>query len=129
TSVAESLVGIFVNDQLIAKKAKSWEKRADKKVERAAVLGAGIMGGGIAYQSALKGVPIKMKDIAQEGLDHGLGEANKLLSKRVERNKMTASEMGEVLNRIEPALTYDGFSQVDIVVEAVVENPKVKRSV
>ncbi|MES2824692.1 MAG: fatty acid oxidation complex subunit alpha FadB [Pseudomonadota bacterium] len=129
TSVAQSLVGLFVSEQLLGKKAKGWEKKADKKIARAAVLGAGIMGGGIAHQSASRGVPIKMKDIAQTGIDLGLSEANKLLSKRVERKKMTVSEMGDVLNRIEPALTYDGFDQVDIVVEAVVENPKVKRSV
>ncbi len=129
TPVAQALVGIFVNDQLLGKKAKSWEKKSTQKVARAAVLGAGIMGGGIAYQSALKGVPIKLKDIAQKGIDLGLSEANKLLSKRVERNKMTVSDMGDVLNRIEPALTYDGFNQVDIVVEAVVENPSVKQAV
>lgn len=129
TPVAQALVGIFINEQVLGKKAKGWEKKADKKIARAAVLGAGIMGGGIAYQSALKGVPIKMKDIAQQGIDLGLSEANKLLSKRVERKKLTATEMGNVLNRIEPALTYDGFDQVDIVVEAVVENPKVKKAV
>lgn len=129
TPVAQSLVGIFINEQLLGKKAKSWEKKADKKIARAAVLGAGIMGGGIAYQSALKGVPIKMKDIAQKGIDLGLAEANKLLSKRVERKKLSPLEMGDVLNRIEPALSYDGFEQVDIVVEAVVENPKVKKAV
>jgi 3-hydroxyacyl-CoA dehydrogenase / enoyl-CoA hydratase / 3-hydroxybutyryl-CoA epimerase / enoyl-CoA isomerase len=129
TPVAQSLVGIFINEQILGKKAKTWEKKADKKIARAAVLGAGIMGGGIAYQSALKGVPIKMKDIAQQGIDLGLSEANKLLSKRVERKKLTATEMGNVLNRIEPALTYDGFDQIDIVVEAVVENPKVKKAV
>lgn len=129
TPVAQSLVGIFVNEQLVSKKAKSWEKKSDKKIGRAAVLGAGIMGGGIAYQSALKGTPIKMKDIAQAGIDLGLSEANKLLSKRVDRKKMSASEMGDVLNRIEPTLVYDGFDQIDIVVEAVVENPKVKRNV
>ncbi len=129
TPVAQSLVGIFVSEQLVSKKARAWEKQADKKVGRAAVLGAGIMGGGIAYQSALKRVPIKMKDIAQQGIDLGLAEASKQLAKRVERKKMTPEEMGEVLNRIEPALVYDGFDQVDIVVEAVVENPKVKRSV
>lgn len=129
TPVAQSLVGIFINEQILGKKAKGWEKKADKKIARAAVLGAGIMGGGIAYQSALKGVPIKMKDIAQQGIDLGLAEANKLLSKRVERKKLTATEMGNVLNRIEPALTYDGFDQIDIVVEAVVENPKVKKAV
>jgi 3-hydroxyacyl-CoA dehydrogenase/enoyl-CoA hydratase/3-hydroxybutyryl-CoA epimerase/enoyl-CoA isomerase len=129
TPVAHSLVGIFINEQILGKKAKSWEKKADKKIAQAAVLGAGIMGGGIAYQSASKSIPIKMKDIAQKGLDMGLAEANKLLNKRVERKKMTASEMGEILNRIDPALSYDGFDQVDIVVEAVVENPKVKKAV
>jgi 3-hydroxyacyl-CoA dehydrogenase/enoyl-CoA hydratase/3-hydroxybutyryl-CoA epimerase/enoyl-CoA isomerase len=111
------------------KKAKGWEKKAATAVERAAVLGAGIMGGGIAYQSALKGVPIKMKDINQAGLDLGLSEANKLLAKRVARGRMSAGQMGDVLNSIDPQLSYDGFNDVDIVVEAVVENPKVKHAV
>jgi len=129
TPVAAALVGVFLNDQLLGKKAKDWEKKADKKIEQAAVLGAGIMGGGIAYQSALKGTPIKMKDIAQEGLDLGLSEANKLLAKRVDRGRMSAAQMGDILNSIDPTLTYAGFEDVDIVVEAVVENPKVKHAV
>ncbi|MBA6413237.1 fatty acid oxidation complex subunit alpha FadB [Parahaliea sp. F7430] len=129
TDVAASLVGVFLNDQLLGKKAKSWEKKSDKAIERAAVLGAGIMGGGIAYQSAYKGVPIKMKDINQDGLDLGLSEASKLLAKRVERGRMTPAKMGEVLNSIDATLSYDGFEDVDIVVEAVVENPKVKQAV
>ncbi len=129
TSVARSLVSLFINDQVIGKKAKGWEKQSDKKVERAAVLGAGIMGGGIAYQSAYKGTPIIMKDIAQAGIDLGLNEASKLLTKRVDRGRMTPAKMGEVLNRIDPALSYDGFENIDIVVEAVVENPKVKHAV
>ena len=129
TPAAAALVGIFLGDQLLGKKAKAWAKRADRTIERAAVLGAGIMGGGIAYQSAYKGVPVKMKDIAQEGLDVGLAEANKLLAKRVARGRMSAEAMGEVLTHIDPMLGYDGFDQVDIVVEAVVENPKVKHAV
>jgi len=129
TPVAAALVGVFLADQLLAKKARGWEKKASKKIERAAVLGAGIMGGGIAYQSSLKGIPIKMKDIAQEGLDLGLSEANKLLAKRVSRGRLSAAKMGEVLNNIDPTLSYEGFDSVDIVVEAVVENPKVKHAV
>ncbi len=129
TSVAKSLVGLFISDQVIGKKAKGWEKQADKKVERAAVLGAGIMGGGIAYQSAYKGTPIVMKDIAQAGIDLGLSEASKLLTKRVDRGRMTPAKMAEVLNNIDPALSYEGFDSVDVVVEAVVENPKVKHAV
>jgi 3-hydroxyacyl-CoA dehydrogenase/enoyl-CoA hydratase/3-hydroxybutyryl-CoA epimerase/enoyl-CoA isomerase len=129
TSQAEAMVGLFLSDQLIAKKAKDWIKKADKKVERAAVLGAGIMGGGIAYQSSLKGTPIKMKDINQAGLDLGLTEANKLLSKQVNRGRMKVEQMGKVLADIDPTLSYDNFDGVDIVVEAVVENPKVKHIV
>ncbi|QKX18001.1 fatty acid oxidation complex subunit alpha FadB [Microbulbifer sp. YPW1] len=129
TETATSLVGLFLNDQKVSKVAKGWEKKSDKEIERAAVLGAGIMGGGIAYQSAYKGTPIKMKDINQDGIDLGLKEAGKLLTKLVDRGRMTPAKMAETLNRIEPTLSYDGFSDVDIVVEAVVENPKVKHAV
>jgi len=129
TGTAKSLVGLFLADQAIGKVAKGWEKKVDKPIERAAVLGAGIMGGGIAYQSAYKGTPIKMKDIDQKGIDLGLNEANKLLSKLVDRKRLTPVKMGEVLNRIEPTLSYDDFKDIDVVVEAVVENPKVKHAV
>jgi len=125
TSVAASLVGLFLNDQELKKKAKDLEPKASP-VKQAAVLGAGIMGGGVAYQSALKGTPILMKDIAQAGIDTGLNEAKKLLARRVEKGRMKADEMADVLNRIVPTLSYGDFKTVDLVVEAVVENPKVK---
>ncbi|WP_054112940.1 fatty acid oxidation complex subunit alpha FadB [Marinagarivorans algicola] len=128
-SVARALTGLFLSDQYIGKKAKAVAKKADLDVKKAAVLGAGIMGGGIAYQSALKKVPIKMKDINQAGLDLGLSEAAKLLTKRLSRGRLDASEMAATLNRIEPTLNYGNFDDIDIVVEAVVENPKVKKAV
>jgi len=129
TPAAASLIGIFLNDQALSKAAKTWEKKASKKISHAGVLGAGIMGGGIAYQSAYRGTPIVMKDIAQEGIDLGLSEASKLLSKRVDKGRMKASKMGEVLNKITPTLSYGPMKDLDIVVEAVVENPKVKHAV
>jgi 3-hydroxyacyl-CoA dehydrogenase / enoyl-CoA hydratase / 3-hydroxybutyryl-CoA epimerase / enoyl-CoA isomerase len=125
TTESSALIGLFNNDQLLKKKAKEYDAIA-KPVNKAAVLGAGIMGGGIAYISALKGTPILMKDIAEAGIELGLNEANKLLSKRVERKKMKPLAMGEALNRIRPTLSYAEFGDVDVVVEAVVENPKVK---
>lgn len=128
TLAAKNLIGLFLSDQVLAKSGKALAKKAGK-VERAAVLGAGIMGGGIAYQSALKGTPIIMKDIAQAGIDLGLSEASKLLSKQVERGRMSVAEMAAILNKIQPSLSYDGFDNVDVVVEAVVENPKVKHAV
>lgn len=128
TLAAKNLIGLFLGDQLLSKSGKSLAKKAGK-VERAAVLGAGIMGGGIAYQSALKGTPIIMKDIAQAGIDLGLAEASKLLSKQVERGRISVAEMAGVLNKIQPTLSYDGFDNVDIVVEAVVENAGIKHAV
>jgi 3-hydroxyacyl-CoA dehydrogenase/enoyl-CoA hydratase/3-hydroxybutyryl-CoA epimerase/enoyl-CoA isomerase len=117
TLAAKNLIGLYLGDQLLSKSGKSLAKKAGK-VERAAVLGAGIMGGGIAYQSALKGTPIIMKDIAQAGIDLGLAEAGKLLSKQVERGRMSVAEMAGVLSKIQPTLSYDGFDKVDVVVEA-----------
>ena len=128
TPQAESLVGLFLNDQLVKKLAKQHSKKAHEITE-AAVLGAGIMGGGIAYQAASKGLPIIMKDIKSEQLDLGMGEASKLLGKMVERKKMTPAKMGETLSRIRPTLNYGDFAETDIVIEAVVENPNVKRAV
>ena len=93
------------------------------------MLGAGIMGGGIAYQSASKGTPILMKDINEHGIEQGLAEAAKLLVGRVDKGRMTAAKMAEVLNGIRPTLSYGDFGHVDLVVEAVVENPKVKQAV
>jgi 3-hydroxyacyl-CoA dehydrogenase/enoyl-CoA hydratase/3-hydroxybutyryl-CoA epimerase/enoyl-CoA isomerase len=128
TSVAASLIGLFLNDQELKKKAKDYDAIA-KDVKLAAVLGAGIMGGGIAYQSASKGTPIMMKDIREEGIQLGLNEASKLLVSRVAKGRLTADKMAEALNAIRPTMSYGDFGNVDIVVEAVVENPKVKQIV
>ena len=126
--VAAALVSVFLGDQMLKKIAKKASKAA-RKVESAAVLGAGIMGGGIAYQSASKRIPILMKDIAPKAIDLGLQEAGKLLDKQVSRGKMTTAKMAETLGRIRPTLSYGDFGNVDFVVEAVVENEKVKKSV
>ncbi|WP_323843621.1 fatty acid oxidation complex subunit alpha FadB [Moraxella sp. Pampa] len=128
TPQATALVGLFLNDQVVKKLAKTHSKNAHD-IQKSAVLGAGIMGGGIAYQSAVKGLPIIMKDIKSEQLELGMNEASKLLSKQVERGKLTPAKMGETLSRIQPTLNYGDFKDVDIVIEAVVENPKVKHSV
>ncbi|MDF1781642.1 MAG: fatty acid oxidation complex subunit alpha FadB [Alcanivoracaceae bacterium] len=128
TPQATALVGLFLADQAV-KKANGKHAKGAAEINLAAVLGAGIMGGGIAYQSASKGTPIIMKDIANAALDLGMGEATKLLTKRVERKKMDAAKMGKVLSSIRPTLNYGDFKDVDVVVEAVVENPKIKQSV
>ncbi|QIZ78206.1 fatty acid oxidation complex subunit alpha FadB [Ferrimonas lipolytica] len=125
SEAAQALIGIFLNDQYVKGLAKKATKSA-KDTKQAAVLGAGIMGGGIAYQSASRGVPAVMKDINQPALDLGLNEAAKLLGAQVSRGRMKADKMAAVLNSIVPSLDYTAVKHADVVVEAVVENPKVK---
>jgi len=129
TSQARAMVQIFLSDQLLKAKAKKAAKTATKEVKQAAVLGAGIMGGGIAYQSASKGIPVVMKDINQPALDLGMNEAIKILSKGVKIGKVTTDKMAKTVASITPTLDYANVKNADLVVEAVVENPKVKDSV
>ncbi len=128
TEVAANLVQMFLNDQFLGGLAKK-QQAAARPISMAAVLGAGIMGGGIAYQSALKGTPIIMKDIAQEGVDLGMGEARKQLNKQVAKGRIDGNKMFNILSSIEPTLSYDSIGKADIVVEAVIENPKIKQLV
>jgi 3-hydroxyacyl-CoA dehydrogenase/enoyl-CoA hydratase/3-hydroxybutyryl-CoA epimerase/enoyl-CoA isomerase len=126
TDAATAQIGLFMADQVIKSKAKKASKLATNLVKKAAVLGAGIMGGGIAYQSAYKGTPIIMKDINDDALTLGLNTATAILTKQIERGRMKPKKMADVLNSITPSLSYDSVKDVDIVVEAVVENPKIK---
>lgn len=128
TPQATALVGVFLNDQAVKKLAKKHTQNA-QNIKQAAVLGAGIMGGGIAYQSAVKGVPIIMKDIKDEQLELGMSEASKLLAKQIEYGKLTPQQMGETLSQIRPTLNYGDFGNTDIVIEAVVEKEAVKKAV
>lgn len=130
SSVAQSLTGLFMSGEYIKRKAKK-QASAGKPVQKAAVLGAGIMGGGIAYTSASSRISIIMKDIRQEGLNQGMSEAAKLTAKLVKRGKIDEAKMAGVLANITPTLSYgkEDFASVDIVVEAVTENPKVKKIV
>ncbi|MFU2510685.1 fatty acid oxidation complex subunit alpha FadB [Pseudoalteromonas sp. ASV78] len=129
TPEAAAQTGIFLADQFIKGKARKQAKASDVTINQAAVLGAGIMGGGIAYQSAYKGTPIIMKDIQQDALDLGMGEASKLLAQKVQRGHMAMDKMVATLGKIKPTLNDSDLQSADIIVEAVVENPKVKQAV
>ena len=129
TDAAQAQIGIFLADQLVKSKGKKMAKASTKEQQLTAVLGAGIMGGGIAYQSAVKGTPVVMKDINREALDLGLKEAAKILSKGIQKGKVDPAQMATTLNAITPTLEYSTLKEADLVIEAVVENPKVKGSV
>ncbi|MCF7980919.1 MAG: fatty acid oxidation complex subunit alpha FadB [Pseudomonadales bacterium] len=128
TDVCKALVGLFFNGQALKKIAVAAQQLA-RPVKQSAVLGAGIMGGGISYQSALKGIPVVMRDIAEAALDLGMSEATKQLNRSVEKGRMTPAGMAKILGSIKPTLDMSDIKAVDLVVEAVVENPKIKLAV
>ncbi len=125
---AQALVGIFLNDQHVKGQAKKLATTVTVP-QQVAVLGAGIMGGGIAYQAALKGIPVFMKDIHDRSLMQGMNEASRLLNKQLERGKVDGLKMAGVLANIRPTLHYAGIEQAQVIIEAVVENPAIKAAV
>lgn len=100
-----------------------------KKVERGAVLGAGTMGGGIAWLFAKNNQNPIMKDINPAGLELGLKQSSEVFSKAVKRRRMTQDEFERAQRSITAQLDYTGFKKVDLVIEAVVENMDVKKKV
>ena len=132
TPQARALVGLFLNDQFIAKTAKGYAAALGEKlppVAQAGVIGAGIMGGGIAYQNAVRGFSVVMKDIAEPALELGIGEANKLLGKSVKRGKLTEEAAAQILDKITPTLEDETIADCNMLVEAVVELESVKKQV
>ena len=128
TQAAASLVRAFFNDQLLKKRFKSYGQGA-RPVKSMAVLGAGIMGGGIAYTSALRGTPVRLKDIAPPPLALGMKEASRQLARQVKTGRLDQAKADAVLATIHPQLDDAGFGEVDLVIEAVVENLSVKHQV
>jgi len=93
------------------------------------VVGAGAMGGGIAQVVTYSGLPVVVKDIDQKQLDLAREHVEKIYQDRVDKGKMTPGQVQEKLGLIEYSLNYDGFSDVDIVIEAVPEVMKIKQQV
>jgi len=96
---------------------------------KAAVVGAGTMGGGLAQVISFSGLPVVLKDIDPAMLDRGMATVRKIYQSRVDKGKMSVGEMESKLALIEPTLTYDSFGDVDIVIEAVPEKMAIKKAV
>jgi len=98
-------------------------------IKSAAVVGAGTMGGGIAMVLANAGIPVILKDADQPALDRGLATIQKNYANSVQRGRFSQQVAEERFKRITPTLTYDDFSSVDLVIEAVFEGMALKKEV
>ncbi|MGX1431702.1 3-hydroxybutyryl-CoA dehydrogenase [Cytobacillus horneckiae] len=99
------------------------------KVKKVMVIGAGQMGSGIAQVCAQAGYSVYMNDIKQEFVERGLGVIKKNLSRQVEKDRMSAEEMEGILARFTPSTTLQDASDVDLVIEAAVENMEIKSQI
>ncbi|WP_409024743.1 3-hydroxyacyl-CoA dehydrogenase NAD-binding domain-containing protein [Flectobacillus sp. BAB-3569] len=93
------------------------------------ILGAGMMGAGIAYVSAQAGLKVVLKDTSLENAEKGKDYSRKLLQKGIERGKMTAEKAEQILALIQTTDIYESLQDVDLIIEAVFENPSLKANV
>jgi 3-hydroxyacyl-CoA dehydrogenase/enoyl-CoA hydratase/3-hydroxybutyryl-CoA epimerase len=125
SEVSKNLVSIFYLNEMLRKDLHP----SSMTVTRAGVLGAGIMGGGIAQLFAERGVTARVKDINTRAIGAGLKEAWDIFNKRAKKGILTAIQARDGFDRITGATDYSGFGKADVAVEAVVENMDVKKSV
>ncbi len=128
SAISKNLVHVF--KLMEGARKDSGDVPEARPVRRAAVLGAGVMGGGIAQLLAAKrDLPVRMKDLDTAPLAGGMQHAAALLDKLVSRRRLSRAEAKRKLALIRPTLDYSGFSGADIVLEAIVEILEVKQKV
>ncbi len=125
TPQSKNLIDCFFANEALRKSGGT----TDAPLTHTAVLGAGIMGGGIAWAFANKGLPVRMKDLSWEAIAKGMATASGYNAQLVKRRKMTPGNANLLLHRISGTLDFSGFHHADLIVEAVVEDLSIKQKV
>ena len=126
---SKALIHVFFGEREVAKIPDIPKETPLIPVNSAAVVGAGTMGGGIAMVLANAGISVLLKDADQAALDRGIATIQKNYASSVQRGRFTQQFADECLKRIQPTLSLDGFSGVDLVIEAVFEGMALKKEV
>ena len=127
---SRNLVWLFQATQQIKKTHKPSPDHKPWSIQHSGVVGAGVMGGGIAWALSHGGLSVQLKDIAWDPTAKGMAAAAGMFSAMVKRRKLTAEQMNVAMHRILPTTNFDGFDhQLDLVVEAVVEDLQIKKEV
>ena len=124
---SKALIHVFFGERIVAKIPGIPKDLKPLPINRAAVIGAGTMGGGIAMNYANAGIPVLLKETTQEALDRGLATITKNYASTVKKGRLSQADMDKRLALISPTLSYDGFAEADIIVEAVFENMELKK--
>ena len=126
---SKALIHVFFGERAVSKVPDVPKETPAKEIESAAIIGSGTMGGGIAMAYANAGIPVLLKEIEQAALDRGLATIRKNYEATVKKGRLTSEKMEKRMSLITPTLSYDGFEQADIVVEAAFENLELKKKI
>jgi 3-hydroxyacyl-CoA dehydrogenase len=126
---SKALIHAFFGERTVAKIPDVPKDTRTFTIQRAAVTGAGTMGGGIAMAYANAGIPVILKETTPEALDRGLAAIRRNYANSVARGRFPQQEADRRMALIAPQLGYEGFENADIIVEAVFENMALKKSV
>ncbi len=130
TDVSKNLINLFFMMEGVKKQNGVKDPSVQPlPVQRLGVLGAGVMGGGIAYAAADKGIDVRMKDIQLGAIGTGLKAAYVLWDKKVKKRRMTPKQRDRKMALISGGIDFSGFENLDLVVEAVVEDMGIKQKV
>ena len=128
--VAKNMTGTFWFQLNAIKAGGSRPDGVEKETFRkVGVLGAGMMGAGIAYSTATRGINVVLKDVSVENAEKGKSYSEKLLAKKVSRGRMTEEQKAEILGRIKATDSADDLEGCDLVIEAVFEDSELKATV
>ncbi len=129
TEVSRNLVSLFFATQASKKDTGYPEGTVPGKIDKLAVVGAGLMGAGIAAVAAESGLPVRLKDATPEALGRGLRQSRELWETQLRRRRLTKLELGRRLDRLSPTRDTSGFRRAGLVIEAVFEDLELKRRV
>jgi len=126
---SKAMIHVFFGEREVAKIPDVPKETPVIPVNSAAVIGAGTMGGGIAMNFANAGIPVLLKETDHAALDCGMNTIRKNYENSVKKGRFTQQQMDDRMKLIKPTLSYDGFEQADMVVEAVFEGMALKKQV
>ena len=128
--ISKNMIGTFWHGLNAIKSGASRPADVSKwQATKVGVLGAGMMGAGIAYSTAIKGIPVVLKDVSVENAEKGKAYSQKLLDKRVSQGRMTAEKRDQVLALITATANAADLQGCDLIIEAVFENQELKAKV
>jgi 3-hydroxyacyl-CoA dehydrogenase len=126
---AKALMHAFFAERAVSKIPGISKDTRTYPVRRAAIIGSGTMGGGIAMALANAGIGVIVKDADQQALDRGMQTVRQNYEGSVSKGRFTREVMDQRLALIRPQLTYEGFESVDLIIEAVFENMALKKQI